>query len=266
MSGVPAFLSLVAAAFIVLANLPAATALAEEKPVVVFAAMSTKTALDDIRASWQARTGRKLTVSYGSAAALARQIEQGAPADIFISADLDWMRYLSERKLTVPNSERPLLGNKLVLVAHRDWTTPVQLVPGVDLAGLLGNGRLALCDSSVPVGKYAKASLEVLGAWRSVQSKLALAPDVRAAAVLVARGEAPLGIVYATDVAADPRLKIVSVFPSDSHPPIVYPIASLAGSTNPNASTFMEFLGSADAQPFFERQGFTLLRAAHLPQ
>ncbi|GLK76582.1 molybdate ABC transporter substrate-binding protein [Methylopila jiangsuensis] len=230
-------------------------------PVTVFAAASLKNALDSIAAAWTRETGVEVKASYAASSALAKQIEQGAPADLFISADLAWMDYVAGKDLIVPATRETLLGNRLVLVAGPDWSRgEVELKPGVDLAGLLGDGRLAMGEtSSVPAGKYGKAALETLGVWSAVEPKVAGAESVRAALALVSRGEAPLGIVYKTDAAADPKVKIVGTFPEDSHPPIVYPVAQLKDSKSPNASAFLKRLTSAPARADFEAAGFAVL-------
>jgi len=234
----------------------ASTALA--KDVVVFAAASLKNALDDASTAYQKDTGTKVLISYAASSTLARQIENGAPADLFISADLDWLDYLQQRKLIKPETRLTLLGNKLALIASASSTAKVAIGPGFPLANLLGDERLAIADpGAVPAGKYAKSALEKLGVWSAVASRLAPAEDVRAALLLVSRGEARLGIVYATDAAADPGVRIVGTFPDDSHPPIVYPAGEVAGSANPAATAFLDFLKSERARPFFERQGFT---------
>jgi molybdate transport system substrate-binding protein len=226
--------------------------------VVVFAAASLKNALDDASAAYATDTGVKALISYAASSTLAKQVESGAPADIFISADLDWMDYLQKRNLIKPETRQTLLGNKLVLIAPAGSTAKIEIAPGFALAELLGNERLSMADpSAVPAGKYGKAALEKLGVWASVSSKVAPAEDVRSALLLVSRGETPLGIVYATDAAADKGVRIVAAFPEDSHPPIVYPAALLASSDNPAAAAFLDFLKSDRARPFFERQGFT---------
>jgi molybdate transport system substrate-binding protein len=228
---------------------------------VVFAAASLKNALDDVAKAYEAKTGQKVTISYAGSSALAKQIEQGAPADIFISADLDWMNYLAGKNLIKNETRRNLLGNRLVLVAPADRSLSLVIAPGFELAKALGDGRLAVADpASVPAGKYAKASLEKLGVWDSVKDKLAQAENVRAALAFIAQGEAPLGIVYQTDAAAEPKVKVVDTFPADSHAPIIYPVAQTASSTNPDASAFLEFLGSDDARKVFEGQGFEVLK------
>jgi molybdate transport system substrate-binding protein len=235
-------------------------AAAQSGEVVVFAAASLKNALDEISAQWRQETGKKATLSYAASPALARQIEQGAPADLFISADLDWMDYLQQRNLIKTETRSNLLGNRIVLVAPQAANISVTIAPGFNLGGLLGAGRLAVADTAaVPAGKYGKATLEALGVWASVQDKLAQTENVRAALLLVSRGEAPLGIVYQTDAAADPNVRIVGVFPENTHPPIVYPVALTAGSKNTDAAALLTYLRSAKAKPLFEKQGFTAL-------
>jgi molybdate transport system substrate-binding protein len=234
---------------------------AGDREVVVFAAASLKNALDEIASAYRAETGTKVTISYASSPALAKQIEQGAPAQLFISADLDWMDYLAERQLTAEGTRRNLLGNTLVLVTGQDsGIGEVAIGQGLDLAPLVGDGRLAVADvKAVPAGKYAKASLEHLGAWSGVEGKLAQAENVRAALALVARGEAPLGIVYKTDAASDPSVKIVGTFPADSHPPIIYPVALTSDGATEDARSFLAFLGAPAARAVFKRHGFTLI-------
>ncbi|MCD1265293.1 molybdate ABC transporter substrate-binding protein [Shinella sumterensis] len=251
-------LKLVVAAF---AALPLALpAIAAEK-VTVFAAASLKNALDAANAAWQAETGNETTVSYAASSALAKQIEAAAPADLFISADLAWMDYVAEKKLIKDETRSNLLGNRIVLVAPKDAAKAVDIKEGFDLAGLVGDGKLAMgAVDSVPAGKYGKAALEKLGVWPSVESKVAGAESVRAALALVSRGEAPYGIVYETDAAADPGVAIVGTFPEDSHPPIIYPVAILAESRSPAAAAYLDFLKSEKAAPFFTGQGFTVLK------
>jgi molybdate transport system substrate-binding protein len=238
-------------------------ALAQSRDVVVFAAASLKNALDEAAAAWMRDSGRRVVVSYAASNALARQIEAGAPADIFFSADLDWMDYAASKRLIQPESRVSLLGNSLVLIAPKGSTAQVELNPGLDLASFLGSNRLAMGHvNAVPAGKYGKAALEHLGAWAGVKDKVAQTENVRAALLLVSRGEAPLGIVYKTDAASDPNVTIVGTFPEGSHPPIVYPVALTKDSANPEAIEFLGFLRSDKAKPFFEKQGFTLLNKA----
>jgi molybdate transport system substrate-binding protein len=238
----------------------AATALstpaAAAEKLTIFAAASLKNALDAANAAWTKESGKDAVASYAASGALAKQIENAAPADVFISADLDWMEYLAKKNLIKADTRSNLLGNKIVLVAEKDKAKPVEIKQGFDLAGLLGGGKLAMGEpKSVPAGKYGMAALEKLGVWKSVESKV-----VRAALALVSRGEAPYGIVYQTDAAADKGVAIVGTFPADSHPPIIYPIAILAESKNPDASAYLDFLKSDKAAAFFTAQGFTILK------
>ncbi len=235
-------------------------AAAQSKDVVVFAAASLKNALDDVAARWKGETGKAVVISYAASSALAKQIEQGAPADVFVSADLDWMDYLDTRKLIAPATRVNLLGNRIVLVAPKASTTSLAIRPGLDLKGALAGGRLALANvDSVPAGKYAKAALWKLGVWDSVKAQVAQSENVRAALLLVSRGEAPLGIVYESDARADANVRVVGTFPADAHPPIVYPAALTAGTNHPDARGFLAYLRSVAARPLFEKQGFTVL-------
>lgn len=228
--------------------------------VIVFAAASLKNALDAAAAAYEKGGGEHVAVSYAASSALARQLDSGAPADIFISADLDWMDYAQRHGLIRAATRKNLLGNRLVLIAPVGSAVKVAIGPGFPLARLLGKDRLAIADpTSVPAGKYAKAALERLGVWNSVADKLAPAENVRAALFFVARQEAPLGIVYATDAAAEPDVRIVGDFPAASVPPIIYPIALTAASKDAAAPKFLAFLESAAAKAFFEKQGFTVL-------
>jgi molybdate transport system substrate-binding protein len=233
---------------------------AEDKGPMVFAAASLKDALDAINAEWKTESGIKATISFAASSALAKQIEQGAPADIFVSADEDWMDYLATRKLIKPETRFDLVGNKLVLIAPKDSKLTATIASGFPLASLLGDGHLAMADTaSVPAGKYAKAALEKLGVWDGVMDRIAQAENVRAALALVSRGEAPLGIVYATDAKADPKVKVLDTFPESTHAPIIYPIAVTASSTNKEAPAFLAYLKTATAQSVFEAQGFKVL-------
>src|SRR5436309_11676004 len=248
------------AAFITLLGAAHSPAAAQEKSLIVFAAASMKNALDDIDAAYTARTGVKITVSYAASSALARQIEQGAPADVFVSADTDWMDYATSKKTINEPTRVNLLGNSIVLIAPKDSKLDnVTIAQGFDLAKLAGDGRIATGDvKSVPVGKYAKAALEKLGAWTAAEPKFAMADSVRAALTLVSRGEAPLGIVYATDAKIDPGVKIIGTFPPDSHPPIVYPVAATI-TAKPDAARYLAFLRNAAAKTIFEKYGFVFL-------
>jgi molybdate transport system substrate-binding protein len=251
------FAALLGAMVISLSSAPSVHA---AEKVVVFAAASLKNALDAVNEERQTETGETATISYAASSALARQIEQGAPAEIFISADLDWMEYLSERQLIVPGSRTNLLGNRIVLIASADSAIEANIAPDFPLAELLGEGRLAMADvKAVPAGKYGKAALEKLGVWAEVEEKVAQAENVRAALKLVATGEAPLGIVYRSDAVAEPAVKVIGVFPENAHPRIVYPVGVIADSSNPDAAEFVKYLRSAKAKQLFEQQGFAVL-------
>lgn len=227
--------------------------------LTIFAAASLKEALDEASAAYMRQSGDTVKISFGASSALARQIAAGAPANVFISADLDWMDYLEKRHLIQRGTRKNLLGNRLVIAAPSDADIKLAIKPGFDLAGALHGGKLAMADpSGVPAGKYGKAALEKLGVWASVEGDVARAENVRGALLLVSRHEAPLGIVYATDVAADPGVKIVAVFPPDTHPPIVYPIAVTAANKEPAARRLLDFLASAAAKAIFEKHGFTV--------
>jgi molybdate transport system substrate-binding protein len=235
------------------------SALAAEK-LTVFAAASLKNALDAVSAGWKADTGGDIVISYAASSALARQIEQGAPADVFFSADLDWMEYLAGKSLVPAGGAVQILSNEIVLIAPKDATATVAIENNFALKELLGGGKLAIADvKAVPAGKYGKAALETLGVWASVEDSLAQAENVRAALKLVAAGEAPLGIVYKTDAAAEPAVKVIAAFPASSHPPIIYPASVTSVSTNGDAAKFVTYLQSAKAEAIFTQQGFTVL-------
>jgi molybdate transport system substrate-binding protein len=245
-----------AALALTIAGAPVRAAAAD---VLVFAAASLKNAMDDAVSAFEKNGGDRVSVSYGASSALAKQIEAAAPADIFVSADLDWMDYVQQRSLIQAQTRKNFLGNRLVMVAPASSDINVDIAPNFPLAKLLGGGRLSMADpDAVPAGKYGKAALETLGVWSTVEDKVARAENVRAALFFVARGEAPLGIVYATDAAAQSGVRIAGVFPEDTHPPIVYPIA-LTGSKNPAAAKFLAFLESPAATPLFQKRGFTVL-------
>lgn len=233
---------------------------AEDKTLTVFAAASMKNALDEVDAVYTAKTGVKMIASYAASSALAKQIEQGAPADVFVSADTDWMDYGIRNKTIAEASRVNLLGNSIVLIAPKDSRIDnVAIAQGFDLAKLAGDGRIATGDvAAVPVGKYAKAALEKLGSWQAAAPKFAMAESVRAALTLVARGEANLGIVYATDAKVEPAVKIVGTFPADSHPPIIYPVAATPTAKSETAD-YLAFLQSSTARATFEKYGFTVL-------
>jgi molybdate transport system substrate-binding protein len=234
---------------------------ASAESVNVFAAASLKNALDAASQAWKAQAGKETKNTYAASSALAKQIEQGAPADVFISADLDWMNYLADKQLIKPETRKVLLGNALVLVAAKDSGVKLELRQGADLAGALAGSKLAVADvKAVPAGKYAKEALEKLGLWVSVEASLAQAENVRAALALVARGESKLGIVYATDAKAEKDVEVAGVFPEDSHLPIVYPAAVVISSQNPDAEAFLSYLSSPKAQEIFTARGFIALK------
>jgi molybdate transport system substrate-binding protein len=245
----------------VIAAFPFALTAAAQEKVTVFAAASLKNALDAANAEWQKETGNETTASYAASSALAKQIEAAAPADLFISADLAWMDYVAEKKLIKDDTRANLLGNRIVLIAPADKASTLEIKEGFDLAGLVGDGKLAMgAVDSVPAGKYGKAALEKLGVWSAVEGKVAGTESVRAALALVSRGEAPYGIVYQTDAAADPGVAVVGTFPEDSHPPIIYPVAILNESKSAAAAAYLDFLKSDKAASFFTEQGFTILK------
>lgn len=234
---------------------------AAEAPLTVFAAASLKESMDEAALAFRRDTGQAVRVSYAGSSALARQIEHGAPADVFVSADLDWMDALQSKGLVDVATRTELLGNTLVLIAPAtSRARPLTLARGTRLRSLLGKrGRIALAlVDSVPAGKYAKASLVSLGMWQGLAPRAAQAENVRAALLLVARGETPLGVVYGSDAKAEPRVKVLSVFPADSHPPIVYPAAKLAASTHPQAAAFVRWLQTPEAAAIFRDHGFSV--------
>jgi molybdate transport system substrate-binding protein len=234
---------------------------AQDKGLVIFAAASLKNALDEAAAGFAKPTGKPAPkISYAASNTLAKQIEAGAPADVFVSADLDWMDYLAQKNLIRPETRVNLLGNRIVLVAPKTEAKPIAIGPSLDLASALGSGKLAMGNiDAVPAGKYGKAALEKLGAWDGVKGQVVQADNVRGALLLVSRSEAPLGIVYQTDAASDPNVTIVGTFPEDSHPPIIYPVAVTKDSSNLDAAGFVAYLRSPGAKPAFEKQGFTIL-------
>ena len=248
------------AAFVILLGAAHSPAAAQDKNLTVFAAASMKNALDDINAAFTAKTGVKIATSYAASSTLAKQIEQGAPADIFLSADTDWMDYAAGKKNIDESTRVNLLGNSIVLIAPKDSEiNNVTIGQGFDLANLAGDGKIATGDvKAVPVGKYAKAALEKLGAWQAAEPKFAMADSVRAALTLVARGEAVLGIVYSTDAKIEPGVKIVGTFPADSHPPIIYPVAATT-TAKTDAADYLAFLRSSSAKTILEKYGFTYL-------
>lgn len=245
---------------------------ADANRITIYAAASLKNALDDVIAALQAETGISATAVYAGSSALARQIEAGAPADIFISADENWMDYLAGKNLIANDSRRDLLANTLVLIAPRERPASLAIENNFALADALGGDRLALANSeSVPAGRYAKAALQSLGVWDSIKDKRAETENVRAALALVAAAETPLGIVYQTDAIAEPKVTVVATFPPATHPPIIYPIARLrsasldtetAAGAHDAAQRALTFLTSTGSLTIFERHGFRSAPAA----
>lgn len=236
----------------------AAAVPAQAAKITVFAAASLRTAMDRIAADWKADTGNTAVVSYAGSSSLARQIEEGAPADVFISANEGWMNRLQKKGLIDAKSRHDLLGNRLVLIAPKG-TAKVTIGKGFDLRKLLGTDHLAMAMvDSVPAGIYGKAALTSLGVWSSVKGQVAQADNVRAALALVATGEAPYGITYATDAVAEPRVQVVGTFPADSHPPIIYPAAVMKGA-HAGADAFLRYLSGAKAAAAFTAQGFKVV-------
>ena len=228
--------------------------------VVVFAAASLREALHEQARLFEADTGNRIVVSYAASNALAKQIEAGAPANLFISADETWMDYLEQRALLIPDSRVNLLGNTLVLIAPAASAGSLRIEPGFGLSAALGGGKLAMANpDSVPAGRYGKAALEALGVWRAVERDIVRAENVRAALALVARGEAAFGIVYRTDALAEKSVRIVDTFPLGAHPPIVYPAARIAGHETPVARALLDALRSPSAKAIWIKYGFAPL-------
>lgn len=242
-----------------LALLPSAAMAAD--PVTVFAAASLTDAMKDVSAAWQGAGHAPLRLTFASSSTLARQIEQGAPVNLFASADQQWMDYLAQRNLIAPDTRRDLLSNQLVLIVPKDQARPVSIGPGLDLPALLGpGGRIATGNPShVPVGIYARQALTKLGVWPEAEKRLAPTEDVRAALLLVERGEAPVGIVYATDAAASTGVAVAGVFPEDTHDPITYPFAVVGAGDTPEARALLRFLAGAEARAIFEKRGFSVV-------
>ena len=231
----------------------------DTQKVTVFAAASTTNAVTEICNLFIEKKMGQVTPCFASSSTLAKQIDHGAPADVYLSANPKWMNFLEKKSLIEPGTRFDLLGNRIVLVAPLGNKIKTSIGPGFDLAGLVGDGKLAMGDPDhVPAGIYGKQALESLGAWASVAPKVARSKDVRAALVLVERGEVPLGIVYATDAAISKKVKVVAMFPVDSHPSITYPVALVAGKASTGAQTFIEFLKTQDAREIFEKYGFSL--------
>jgi molybdate transport system substrate-binding protein len=249
-----------ALAILLAACLAAVTpARAQPAPLTVFAAASLKNALDDVDTAYTAERHAPVRASYAASSALARQIEQGGPADVFISADADWMDYLAGKGLIEAGSRRDVLTNHLALIAPATSTAHLAIKPGFPLAAALGDGRLAIAGPDVPAGRYGRASLQALGVWDQVKDRLAPAENVRAALAFVALGETPLGIVYDTDARTEPKVRIVGLFPDTSHPRIVYPAARIAASHAAGAADYLAFLHGPAASAIFRRYGFTVL-------
>ena len=238
----------------------AAAIAARPKPPLVLAAASLQESLNAAADAWAKQGHARPVLSFAGSSALARQIEAGAPADLFISADENWMDAIQRKGLVMPGTRATFLGNRLVLVAPKSRTEPVAIRPNAAFARTLASGPVAMADvGAVPAGKYGKAALEHLGLWATTQPHVVQAENVRAALALVERGAAPLGIVYATDAKASPRVKVVGIFPDRSHPPIRYPVARLRTSKSPDAEGFRRFLISAKGKALFARYGFTPL-------
>ena len=223
----------------------------------VLAAASLSNVLDTLCKAWAARDEPKCVAVYAGSSALARQIENGAPGDVFISADMPWMKHLVDKKAVKPQTQRALATNLLVIIAPADSKVSLTPAPNFPIAAALGNGRLSLADpDAVPAGKYAKAALRHFGVWDQVSGRIASAQNVRDALAFVARGAAPLGIVYSTDAKVEPRVRIVAAFPAGSHPPVVYPMALTANGRSPRAGAFLDFLTSPDSQKALAEAGF----------
>lgn len=232
---------------------------AAERGPLVLAAASLQEALSDAARAWAARRHAAPVLSFASSSVLARQIEAGAPADLFISADNEWMDYVAGKGLIRPGSRALLLSNQLVLVAPAGSRAALTIGRNFPLARALGNGRLAMGDpDAVPAGKYGKAALTALGVWAGVEGKVARADNVRGALALVERGEAPFGIVFATDARASAKVRVVGAFPANTHPPILYPVATLKSATNPDTEAFRRFLLSREGKAIFARRGFVV--------
>lgn len=237
--------------------LPALISVPAKAQVTVFAAASATDALNEIGKAFVAAGGKEIVPSYASSSTLAKQIENGAPANLFLSADERWMDYLADKGLLANGTRLNLLGNRVVLIAPKDSTAQIDIGPGFPLAKLLGEGRLAVGDTShVPVGAYTEAALKTLGVWDQVQGKLAPADSVRAALAFVERGETPLGVVYETDAAVTDKVKVVGVFPENSHPPVVYPVALIKDKDTADAKAFLTFLQGPEAKAIFRKYGF----------
>ena len=233
------------------------TTLAGAADLTVFAAASLKEAMDENVKAFGARTGHHVRVSYAASNALARQIENGAPADLFVSADEEWMDYVARKNLLAPGNRRNLVTNSLVLIAPADSTISLRIGPKFALANALKGGRLGLANpDAVPIGKYGKAALGALGVWDEVEKTLTRSENVRASMVLVARGEVPLGIVYLTDAKAEPKVKVVDTFAPNLHPAVIYPAAIVAGKVNPASQALLDYLSAPEARAVWVKYGF----------
>jgi molybdate transport system substrate-binding protein len=235
---------------------PAQAADARQPELLVFAAASLTNVLGELSPAWEKTSGVAVKLSFAASSVLARQIEAGGAADVFVSADQEWMDYLQTRNLIDASVRRNLVGNRLVLIAPADSKLELRIAPGLKLAAALGDGRLATGDpETVPVGRYARSALESLGVWDQIADRLVRADNVRGALMFVARGEVPLGIVYTTDALADPKVRIVDTFPETSHAPITYP-AAITKNARPRAAEYLQFLGGATARPTWKKFGF----------
>lgn len=242
---------------LLLLALPALAHAAQPRPITVFAAASLKESLDEAAAAWTKRSGQKVSISYAGSAALAKQIEQGAPADVFISADGEWMDYLQQRRLIDVDTRTNLAGNRLVVIAPVDSPLRTLALKPAAVRQALGDGRLAMAETtSVPAGRYGRQALTTLGLWDAVSGRLAQADNVRAAMAFVSRGEAPLGIVYATDAQVEPKVRVVAAIPGRAHDAIVYPLARVAKSPPAATKGFLAFLRGEEAKAIFKRAGF----------
>lgn len=231
--------------------------MAQQRGPLVLAAASLQDALNAASSAWARKGHARPVISYAGSSALARQIDAGAPADLFISADQEWMDHVAARRLIQPRTRTTLLTNRLVLIAPGASRQQLRIAPRFPLARALGRGRLAMANpDAVPAGKYGKEALTRLDVWRSVAGRVARAENVRAALALVARGEAPLGIVYATDARAERGVRVIGTFPASTHTPIAYPVALLAKSRHRDAEAFRRYLISAEAKAIFRRYGF----------
>jgi len=245
-------------AFVFFAASFPASALAER--VTVFAAASMTNAMAEVKERFEASTGHELIVSHAGSSALARQIQQGAPADVFISANPGWMDVLEDDGMIGPGSRIDLLNNSIVLIAHGGKAERLEVSSDLDLAGLVEEGRLAMAlVDAVPAGIYGKSALESLGLWSAVEARVAQTDNVRSALALVARGEASYGIVYATDAVAEDRVTVIGTFPGEAHPPVLYPAAIITGRATPETKNFMAFLRGLESRAAFERQGFVFV-------